>query len=70
MSAWGEISSKPTSRPRSSEFGLDLTSGLPVIQTQIAKGTSETHLRLQLGAAMQIHFFKPASQLETTTICV
>jgi len=64
------VSSKPTSRPRSCEFGLDLTSGLPVIQTQIAKGTSETHLRLQLGAGRQTHFFKPASQLETTTICV
>jgi hypothetical protein len=33
--AWGtsmEMSSKMTSRPRSCEFGLDLTSGLPVIQ--------------------------------------
>ncbi len=64
------VAPKPTSRPRCCEFGLDLTSGLPAIQTQIAKGTSETHLRLQLGAGRQTHFFKPASQLETTTICV
>jgi hypothetical protein len=31
------MSSKPTSRPRSCEFGLDLTSGLPVTRPEPGK---------------------------------
>ena len=38
------ISSKPTSRPRSCEFGLDLTSGLPVTRAQSRQGQGMPHL--------------------------
>jgi hypothetical protein len=51
----GETSYKPTSRPRSCEFGLDLSSGLPVIQTQWDKNSYKQAQIVAVGSLREKH---------------
>jgi hypothetical protein len=51
----GETSYKPTSRPRSCEFGLDLSSGLPVIQTQSDKNFYKQAQIVVVGSLREKH---------------
>jgi hypothetical protein len=55
-------------------FLVPLQRAAPFVNTRAFIGTNlgpgGTYLRLELGAGGQTHFFRPAFQLDTTTICV